>query len=503
VSLLQNAPAGPAGGNSGQRQITRRQTITVQRHPMLTGPILPVMLRLAVPTILVLLAQTSVGLVEAYFVSFLGTEALAGVALVFPLFMLMLTVANGGVGGAVASAIAHALGAGRKAEAEALLLNALAMAVAFGSVFAAAELLGGRTLYWILGGDRGALAAAVTYGHIIFGGSILVWVVSLLAAAMRGSGNVAVPAAVTLGTVFVFLPLSPALIFGFGPFPPLGVAGAGLAVVICYLAAAVVLLGCLLSRRSALRLTFDRKRIEWRLLANMLRVGGLSALMPIQSNLTVLLVTGTAGLFGTAAIAGYGIASRLDYLMISLLFGLGSAVVTMVATNMGAEQPERARRIAWIGAFVAAAATEAIGLAAAVFPRGWLGLFTSAPDVLATGSLYLSIVAPFYGFLGLGLMVYYAGQGAGRVTWPVLAGLMRLVIAGLGSGLAVACSNGSLSYLFWLVATATIVYGSVSATWLYAGGVPAVSMKAECFWRPRGCARKGDGPDWRSPGDAA
>lgn len=470
MSLLQNTHAAPAGADPARQHIALQQAVAARRQVMLTGPIVATMLRLAAPTIVVLVAQALVGVAETYFVSFLGTEALAGVALVFPVFMLMQTMSNGGVGGGVASAVARALGAGRKADADALLLHALVIAVAFGFIFTAGEFLGGPALYRALGGNGDALGAALAYGHFVFGGAFLVWVVSLLAAALRGSGNVVVPAAVTFGSVFVVLPLSPALIFGLGPIPRLGVAGAGIAVLIYYLAAAVALIGYLRSHRAALRLTLDFRRVEWRLLVDVLQVGGLSALATIQSNLTVVLVTGAVGLFGTNAIAGYGIASRLDYLMIPLVFGLGSSALTMIGTNIGAEQIARAERIAWVGALLAAGLTETIELVAAFFPRGWLGLFTAEPHVLATGSLYLGIVAPFHGLFGLGLLLYFAGQGAGRVAWPVFAGLMRLIVAALGGWLAVAMLGGSLSALFWLVAAATVTYGGLTAAALLIKG---------------------------------
>src|ERR1051326_2321679 len=102
---------------------------------VLAGPIMPTMLRLALPTIAVLVVQTLVGVAETYFVSFLGTDALAGVALVFPVLMLMQMMSNGGIGGGVASAVARALGANRRADAEALVLNALVLAILFGAVF--------------------------------------------------------------------------------------------------------------------------------------------------------------------------------------------------------------------------------------------------------------------------------------------------------------------------------------------------------------------------------
>jgi Na+-driven multidrug efflux pump len=272
-----------------------------------------------------------------------------------------------------------------------------------------------------------------------------------------------VPAMVTLIGAIIVVPLSPAVIFGWGPLPRMGVAGAGTAVIVYYIAATAALIGYLRSRRSLLRLRFDPRCLEWRLLAQILGVGGLSAVGTIQMNLTVAIVTGMVGRFGADEVAGFGIASRLDYLLIPLLFGIGTGALTMVGTNIGAGNYARARRIAWTAAGFAAFITEAIGLAAAAAPHVWLGLFSDDPAVLATGTLYFRTVAPFYGLIGLGMLLYFSGQGAGRVFWPVLAGLARLVIAGLGGWLIVTRFGLGLAPLFVAVALSAIAYGGITA----------------------------------------
>ena len=445
------------------------QTALDRRQRLLQGAILPSMLALAAPTVVVLAVQTLVGVAETYFVSFLGTAALAGVALVFPVLMLMQMMSNGGIGGGVASAVARALGAGRKVDAEALVLHAVVIAVGFGLLFTAGEFLGGRILYRALGGEGPVLSAALAYADVVFAGAILVWIVSLLSAALRGSGNVMVPAVVILAGALVLVPLSPALIFGLGPLPRLGIAGAGVAVVLYYLGATVALVWYLRSGRGTLRLSLDFRRLERRLLADVLGVGGLSALGTLQTNLTVVLVTGAVGRFGSEAIAGYGIASRLDYLLVPLMFGLGTGALTMVGTNIGAHQYARARQTAWVGAAVAFAITETIGLLAALFPGAWLGLFSADAAVLATGALYLRTVAPFYGLVGAGLLLYFSSQGAGRVLWPVLAGTVRLAIAaGLG-WYVVKAHGGGLRLLFGIVAVSSIAFGSLTATAVWLG----------------------------------
>ncbi len=142
------------------------------RRRLLTAPILPVMLALAWPVVAVLLLQTFVGVAETYYVSFLGTDALAGVALVFPVRMLMTMMSAGGIGGGASPAVARAIGAGRTADADALVLHAVVLAVLFGGLFTAGALSAGPMLDPELGGKEGALAAALVYSHFVFIGSV-------------------------------------------------------------------------------------------------------------------------------------------------------------------------------------------------------------------------------------------------------------------------------------------------------------------------------------------
>jgi putative MATE family efflux protein len=428
---------------------------------ILAGPIISTLIRLALPTMAVLIVQTLVGVAETYFVSSLGTEALAGVALVFPVLMLMQMMSDGGIGGGVASAVARALGANRRSDAEALIWHTIVLACWFGLIFTTAAIAGAPFLYRAMGGAGKTLAAALTYSNIVFAGSVPLWIVGLLSSVLRGAGNVKVPAFITFAGAAILIPLSPALIFGWGPLPRLGVAGGGAAAIIYYAFAAVMLVGYLRSSRSPLKLRIVP--LEGRLFRDILPVGLLSAVGTVQTNFTVTCIIALVGRFGAGAIAGYGIASRLDYLQIPLLFGFGTAVVTMVGVNVGAAQFDRARRIAWIGGAVAFAATELFGLAVAIFPRVWLGLFSHEPAVLETGAQYLRTVGPVYGAIGLGMTLYFASQGAKRVLWPVLAGTARMMVVVLIGWMAVVRFGANLPTLFQIIAIATIAYGVLTS----------------------------------------
>jgi MATE family, multidrug efflux pump len=149
---------------------------------------------------------------------------------------------------------------------------------------------------------------------------------------------------------------------------------------------------------------------------------------------------------------------RLELLQIPLVFAVGQALVVLVGTHIGAGRPERAKRIAWVGAGFAASISLAIGVAVAVFPLAWVGLFSADAAVLEAGAGYLRTVAPFYPLLATGIALYFASQGAGRVARPVLAGTARLALVIAGGFLAV-----SLQGVFIVIAAAMIAFGALTA----------------------------------------
>jgi putative MATE family efflux protein len=426
-------------------------------HQLLHGPIVPTLLRLAWPNVLVMLAQASTGLIETWFVSHLGTDALTGMALVFPGFMMMQMLSGGAMGGGISSAIARSLGAGRRQDADALVLHAIIINVALGVAFSALVLLFGPSLYHALGGEGGSLQAALRYSNVVFAGTALVWLMNALASVIRGTGNMFVPSAAVCIGVLLLIPLSPCLIFGIGPFPPLGIAGGGVAVIFTTALTALVLAWYILSGRSLVR--FQLVRLRWAMFYDILRVGGVGAVSTLQTTLTIALTTALVGAAGGPdAIAGYGTGGRLEYLLIPLVFGLGAPLVALVGTNIGAGQRHRALHIALVGGAIAFVLTEAVGLTAAIWPAAWLGLFGHDPRMLATGTAYLRSVGPAYGFFGLGLSLYFASQGAGRLFWPLFAGLLRMLIA-IGGGWIALRMTGSLGWLFAALSAALVIYG--------------------------------------------
>lgn len=427
---------------------------------ILAGPILPTLAKLTAPVILVICAQLFVSVLEAYWVSRLGTEAVAGVALVLPLFVLMGTMSNGGIGGGVAAAVARAKGAGDHTRADALLWHAILIALGFGLVFTLAAELAGPSLYTALGGRDATLAAALDFSTWVFGGATIVWLVNLIGAALRGAGEVKLPARINLIGAAVLVPLSPLLIFGWGPVPALGVAGAGVATLLFYAGTLAAFLIWL--RRGNSPLQLSRHPIDTQLFAAILKVGLISAIGTLLASLTIVAITGSVGQYGAPPLAGYGLASRVDSLLVPLLFGLGTGVVTMIGAASGAGNHARASAVARLAAGLGFVGSSAIGLTLWAAPSLWMDLFTTDPAVHAAGSLWFRIVGPSYGFFGLGLMLYFAAQGLGRMQGPLIAGIARLSVTA-GGAAWLATRAAPLDQLFLAAAAGSVLFGLINA----------------------------------------
>jgi putative MATE family efflux protein len=444
------------------------KVLDLRTEALLRGPVLPSLLRLAWPNVLVMAAQSSTGLIEMWFVAKLGSDSLAGMALVLPMLVLMQSMSQGSVGGGISSAIARALGSGRRDKADDFVIHALVVNVGIGVLFSIAMLIGGPWLYRALGGTGAALTAAVTYSNIIFGAVVvLLWLFNALGSIIRGTGNMFVPGVVFCGGALLLIPLSPALIFGWGPFPRLGIAGGGVALFIYYAIGTLILGWYIASGRNLA--AFKITRIRWELVQEILSVGAVAAVNTIQINVTIAVTMGfMAAYAGPDAVAGFGTGTRLEYLMPPISFGLGAPLVALVGTNVGAQQKKRALNIALVGGLVGFFVTEAIGATAAIWPRAWLTLFTQDPHIVAIGTQYLRTVGPFYGFFGLGISMYFASQGAGKLGWSLVGGLVRVLVA-IGGGWIVLRVTGSTSLLLAVYAAGMFLYGIIIAVSVASG----------------------------------
>ncbi len=189
-----------------------------------------------------------------------------------------------------------------------------------------AVLLYAPRLYALMGGRDGSLAAATTYSAVVFAGTIPLWLFNSFAAIIRGTGNMLFPAAVMTVGALVLIPLSPALIFGVGPFRQLGIAGGAAAVVLYYSIGCAIFAAYIWSGRGVLKGSLIPPKLVWAPMRGILRVGVASSVVSLSTNISIATATGLAGLVSPAVVAGYGTGVRLEYLLLPLVFGLGTPV---------------------------------------------------------------------------------------------------------------------------------------------------------------------------------
>ena len=427
-----------------------------------SGPILRTLLRLSLPNVIAMTMTVLVGIAETRYVGILGTAPLAAMALVFPFAMLVQMMSAGAMGGGVSSAVSRALGAGDIARARTLALHAVVIGAIAGIVTSIVFIAFGPALYRLLGGSGAVLDEAVRYSAVLFVGAVLIWLVNTLASILRGTGEMRVPSITLLAMAVAQIAVGGTLGLGLGPVPRLGMPGIALGQIVATAGGVAFLTWWLVSGNARLRLGWRGVTLRGDLFADILKVGALACLSPVQSVLTVLIFTGLIARLGVEALAGYGIGQRLEFLLIPIAFGIGVASVPMVGMAIGAHDYARARRVAWTAGAVSAVNLGVIGLVVSLAPNLWAELFSSEPVVLEYANQYLRCAGPGFAFFGLGLTLYFASQGSGRVLGPVLASTLRLVVVA-GVGLWLASRDAAAWQFFALVGSGMAAYGVSTA----------------------------------------
>tara|TARA_B110000977_G_scaffold142532_1_gene180830 strand:+ start:344 stop:1630 length:1287 start_codon:yes stop_codon:yes gene_type:complete len=424
---------------------------------------------MAAPNAAAFLVQATVNMTEVWYVGQLGTVSLAAMALMFPLFMLMQMLANGAMGGGVTGAIARAMGGHNVDTAERLIWHALVIALVAGFGFLILVLVALEPLLSLMSKEPAVLEEARLYAVILFSGCPLIWSMALLSSVYRGMGNMQFPAMLMFLGAFIQIPLSGTLVLGWFGVPSLGIAGAAVSVIAVAAFSNILLIGGLLLERSPLRLRWSARHLQSSLFASILRVGLPSSISPILTVGTLSGLNILVGSFGVAALAGYGIGSRIEFLIIPLVFGIGVSMNALVGVNLGAGQLQRAVNVGWIGAGAAAFFTGIGGLAVALWPEAWISLFTDDVQTMAAAKGYLQFVGPFFAFQGIGLSLFFASQGAGRMTWPLIAAAARLMIAIGGGAVLLYGYDASLNMIYLASGIAMVANGIITAVALKMG----------------------------------
>jgi len=432
------------------------------KNALIDAPILSTLLRLAWPNVVALSAGTCVVIAETSYIGRIGVEPLAAMALVFPFVILTMTMSGGAMGGGVASAIARALGSGDVDRASALASHALAIGLIFGLTFTVGILIFGPALLEVLGGRGEVLAHAMAYMQVFFSGAALPWLMNSMAGILRGTGNMKLPSLMILCAAVLQIICGGSLGLGIGPIPQFGMRGVAAGALIAFSVSIAVMAWYLFSGRARVVPKIAGLKIQRAMFADILKVGLISCLSPLQSVLTISIFTHLLARFGTEVLAGYGIGARLEFMLTSLAFSFGIASVPMVGMAIGATRIARARKVALTAGVLSFVAVGLIATVIAIFPDIWVDIFTGDPGVRAAGRRYLSTAAPMYAFIGLAMSLYFSSQGAAKMLGPVLSQTARLLFIAAG-GWWLVTHDAPATDFFLLAAASMVLLGVLSA----------------------------------------
>ena len=436
------------------------------------SPIVSALFRLSLPGFADAAARLVNLAVDAYVVAPLGTDALAGLGLVLPIYLLIVTVSNAGLGLGVAGAVARALGAERREDAAYLGGQAAILGLVLGAAFSLVLLVSARSLFAAMGATDAALDAAMAYGQALFLGAPIVCFSGLLANVLRGAAR---PGMAALGIVAGEV----AHIALAGPMVGAhGIACAALANLATFAVCGAFLIAILAFCRSPIRVSWRHVRLRAPDLRETLPSGLIASLNAAMLQAVNLSLVAFAAGQGAAALAGVALAIRYEMLLLPVVFASGSAIVALVGAQVGAGEAERAKTTAWIGAVGAALIGHGFAVFGTVGSGAWLGKASADPAVVDAARAYLTWLAPTYPFYAVGLALFFAAQGAGQAGGIFLAAILRSALAVFGGMAALAAFDGSLVSFGGAVGASVLIFAAVAvlvvqrARWGRPAGLP-------------------------------
>jgi MATE family, multidrug efflux pump len=364
------------------------------------------------------------GIVNTYFVSRLGADAIAAVSLVFPVNLIVLTLMGGGVGAGVSAAVAQALGGGRKRDADRVAEHAFALTAAISALLTLLLVSGAPILFRWMGGTGPVLDGAVLFARVLFSGIFVTFAVSTFDSILRAEGNVRVPSLWATVSLSLQILLVPLFMFRLG----LGLAGAAAATVIGQLVGSLPRAYFVFGGRGMVQPRLFPRRLDARPIAAILRVGVPASLATLANYLGLLLLTAIIARYGTREIAAFGLGTRLDFLVLTLAFGVGSAVLILVGMAAGAGDLRRVGLLVSRAAAVVAVMLSLLSAFVIWKPAIWLSIFTREPEILGIGGIYLRVLAPSYPFLGISMACSFTFQGLGQAVFPLVLVTIRTAI---------------------------------------------------------------------------
>lgn len=438
------------------------------KKTILTGNVLSTLMNISYPIIIAMTCQTAFNFIDTYFVSRLGSDAIAAMSLTFPFFIFLIALAIGlSIG--TSSLVARTIGAGKIEETQKGAKNAILLALITGLVFTGGGIFLAPYLVSFMGATGQIYDYTLQYVVVILSASLLKYGFNVLDGTIRGEGNTKVSMVMMITAILTNIILDPFLIFGIGFFPRLEMAGAALATGISWGVGCLVVIIYYLLGKGIIRLNLNSFKLDLNSMLEIIKVGLPSALSHASMAITILFLSRIILNMETGEniIAAYGLGFRVEMVALLPVVGLRVGTIIMVGQNYGAGLFNRVKAINQQGNLFIFLIMVLVGLIYALVAPYVMGLFTREANIFNLGIQYMRYVALSYGFIGMGMVSNASFQGMGRGFPPLVNTFLRLIIFQL-----------SLSYLFGVVLKkgapgiwvgiflSNIMYGLLSFLWV-------------------------------------
>jgi putative MATE family efflux protein len=424
ISQPVTVPGVPPTGSPPPRRLFAelRAAVRGTEQDYTEGPIGRALLLLAVPMVLETVMESVFALADVFWVSRLGAEAVATVGLTESVLTLVYTVGLG-LGFGVTAMVARRIGEKDPDGAARTAFHAILLGVGVASVLAVIGGLWAEEILGLMGGSAEVVRMGAGYTRIMLVGNATVLLLFLLNAAFRGAGDAVIAMRVLWLANAINIVLDPALIFGWGPLPELGLDGAAVATNVGR--GVAVLVQVITLARSSGRLRIGRRHLRFRprLLGQLVRLSGTGVLQIFVATSSWIVLTRILAGFGTLPVAGYTVALRIVIFALMPAWGLSNAAATMVGQSLGAAKPERAERSVWMAGVANMAVLGLTGLLFILFASPLVGFFTEDPEIVRWGVLCLRVVGIGFPFYALGMVLVQSFNGAGDVWTPTFINL--------------------------------------------------------------------------------
>ncbi|MDO8741001.1 MAG: MATE family efflux transporter [Candidatus Woesearchaeota archaeon] len=433
------------------------------------GNILKNLLYLAWPTFIGMMLQTLYNIVDTIWIGRYSSLGVAAISMVFPVFFIIIAFGSG-ISIGTSSLVARYLGANKKKEADNVAEHSVLIALLFGILVTIIGIIFAAPLFRLLGATPDIFDMTLDYAKIIFLGSVFSFLNMMLSAVLRAEGDTKTPTKILLFTTILNLVLDPFLIFGLAGLPEMGVAGAAIITVFAQLISVVLLFRHILAKRSEIRLNIRDFKFNFSIMWKTLAIGIPSSVSNMFTSLGFMFLMKNVSIFGSYAIAAYGIGIRMDAIAIMPAIALTTAVLTMVGQNIGAKKPHRAEKTAWVAVFLISVFMLFIGLLFFIAPEMWIRIFTDDPEIIKIGYWYFRIISLSYLFRGFQFIMNGAFQGSGKIVMPTIVNISAWFVFAVPLAYIFSIKLGFGLIGIWSAILISSVYGGIANIFLFSRG---------------------------------